>query len=108
MDRSTLVGRGRLLAPRVCLLLSIALGAASPVIAGETVKYSYDAKGRLTNVVHSGTVNSGAATAYSYDAADNRTQQNVAGYSAAASVNPVPVVVIPLNGLQVIVIPPDI
>lgn len=100
MNRSTLIGRGRLLAPRACLLLSIALSAASPAIAGETVTYSYDAKGRLTNVAHSGTVNNGVVSTYALDKADNRTAVIVTGASQR-------MVVVPLNGLTLIPLTPS-
>jgi hypothetical protein len=39
----------------------------------ETVVYTYDAKGRLTKVVRSGTVNNGVQAEYGHDKADNRT-----------------------------------
>ena len=54
-----------------------AIAFASAAWAGETITYSYDSLGRLTRVERSGTVNSGV-TAYSYDAADNRTNVTVA------------------------------
>jgi hypothetical protein len=54
------------------------LGAA-PVAASETITYTYDAKGRLTAVVHSGTVNASVQTTYTYDPADNRTNVTTSG-----------------------------
>ncbi|WP_067738089.1 hypothetical protein [Novosphingobium naphthalenivorans] len=47
--------------------------------ATETVTYTYDAKGRLVKVVHSGTVNNGETTTYTIDTADNRTNVTTAG-----------------------------
>ena len=73
---------------------------SSTVSAAETTTYQYDAKGRLTQVAHAGGRANGAIAAYAYDVADNRTQATVAGAPAR-------VVVVPLNGLQVIVLPPD-
>jgi hypothetical protein len=47
--------------------------------AAETATYSYDAKGRLVQVVKSGGPNSGATTTYSQDKADNRTRVTTSG-----------------------------
>lgn len=47
--------------------------------AAETVTYTYDAKGRLVKVVHSGSVNAGVTTDYTHDAADNRTRVRITG-----------------------------
>ena len=59
--------------------------------ATETVTYTYDARGRVVAVTHSGTVNNGIVTSYStsnsaptntpYDKADNRTQVTTTGAS---------------------------
>jgi len=57
----------------------LAAAAASYASASETVNYSYDAKGRLVKVVHSGTVNNNVVTNYSFDKADNRVNVNVTG-----------------------------
>jgi YD repeat-containing protein len=67
---------------RVRILLGCAL-AATPVAAQatETVTYTYDAKGRLVKVVHTGTVNSNLTTTYSHDKADNRTNVTTTGAS---------------------------
>lgn len=57
------------------VLASLALiGLASTTMAAETITYSYDAKGRLTKVVRTGTVNNNVTVEYSHDKADNRTQ----------------------------------
>ena len=50
-----------------CLLSSV-------VHATETITYTYDARGRLVKVVHTGTVNNNNQACYKYDKADNRTQ----------------------------------
>lgn len=68
--------------------------------AAETVTYAYDAKGRVTQVVHTGSVNDGVVTTYALDKADNRTSVAVTGASQR-------VVVVPLNGFTVIPIPPS-
>ncbi|MGN6850702.1 MAG: hypothetical protein ACTHJK_14705 [Sphingomicrobium sp.] len=53
------------------------VGAAA--YATETITYTYDARGRLIEVVHSGTVNNNVVSNYSYDKADNRTNVNTTG-----------------------------
>ncbi len=45
----------------------------TPSLGSETIAYSYDVKGRLTKVVHTGTVNNGIKTCYSLDKTGNRT-----------------------------------
>lgn len=61
------------------------IGAAGAVfvstaaIASETITYTCDARGRLRQVVHSGTVNNGVTTAYTYDRADNRLTKVTTG-----------------------------
>jgi YD repeat-containing protein len=57
---------------------AIALGMAA-ARASETINYSYDTRGRLVSVSHSGSVNNNAVANYSYDKADNRTNKNVTG-----------------------------
>ena len=58
----------------------IALVAIAAVAsASETLNYSYDARGRLVRVQHSGSVNANVSTNYSYDKADNRTLKNTIG-----------------------------
>lgn len=47
--------------------------------ANETINYTYDADGRLTNVTHSGSINNNVLTNYTYDKADNRATLNVTG-----------------------------
>lgn len=61
-------------------LIAAGLAAtATPVLATETITYSYDARGRLVQVARSGTVNNGVTTSYSYDKADNRTSKTTTG-----------------------------
>lgn len=45
--------------------------------ASETITYTYDARGRLVKVVHTGTVNNNVQACYKYDKADNRTNVKV-------------------------------
>src|SRR5436309_8189046 len=51
--------------------------ASWPSIANETQTYSYDARGRLVKVSHTGTVNNGNNACYAYDRADNRDNVTV-------------------------------
>jgi hypothetical protein len=66
---------------RSFLLLAIGAGAGSPALAGETITYTYDANGRLVQVVHTGTVNNNLQTTYTHDNADNRTNVTVTNAS---------------------------
>lgn len=52
---------------------------ASAAQAGETITYTYDAKGRLVKVVHTGTVNNNVQTTYTHDKADNRKNTTTTG-----------------------------
>jgi YD repeat-containing protein len=52
---------------------------ASAAQATETITYHYDARGRLIQVVHSGSANNGVTTTYSYDRANNRTNKTTTG-----------------------------
>ena len=60
------------------VLLSSAAGAS------EIITYTYDAKGRLVRVQHSGGPVSGVDKQYSYDKADNRQQVSVGGASSGS------------------------
>lgn len=92
----------------------IAAGLAllpAAAFAGETVTYTYDAKGRLTQVAHSGSINNGQTSTYAFDAADNRVSYAVAGASSQPGGSSTPpssaqprLVVVPLNGLTPIII----
>ena len=56
----------------------LALGAAAlaaAAFAAETITYVYDARGRLVQVKHNGTVNNNVVTNYAIDKADNRTNK---------------------------------
>ena len=57
----------------------ISLLAPTAASADETITYTYDARGRLVQVVHSGTVNAGVQTTYTLDPADNRSHQPTTG-----------------------------
>lgn len=52
---------------------------SSAAFAAETITYTYDAKGRLVKVVHSGTVNNTVTKIYTHDKADNRKNVKVTG-----------------------------
>jgi hypothetical protein len=61
--------------PGSCLgVMAFAVGSlgGSAVSANETIAYTYDARGRLIKVVHSGSVNNNLQACYKYDKADNR------------------------------------
>lgn len=58
------------------LLLAI---TASSAFATETITYTYDARGRLIQVNHSGSVNNGVQTTYTQDKVDNRTNVTTTG-----------------------------
>lgn len=54
-------------------LSAVAMSAvAVAASASETVKYTYDARGRLVKVERTGDVNDGAKVEYTLDKADNR------------------------------------
>jgi YD repeat-containing protein len=55
------------------------LTAAVAASASETITYTYDAKGRLIKVVHTGTVNNNVTAEYTHDHADSRTNVKVTG-----------------------------
>lgn len=82
--------------------LIAAAAAFVPAVASatETITYSYDAKGRLTQVAHSGSVNSGIVATYAFDKADNRTNVTVSGSPFGGP--PRRVVVVPLSGLSLL------
>lgn len=82
---------------RTTLVLAASAASLIPIAASasETVTYGYDAKGRLIQVSHTGSVNNGLTATYTYDPADNRTSVTTSGATAR-------VVVVPLNGFTVI------
>lgn len=59
--------------------------AATPVLAGETVLYTYDELGRLVRTQQTGTINNGVNTDIDYDDAGNRTGYEVTGSNGAGS-----------------------
>jgi hypothetical protein len=61
-------------------LVAIAL-AAIPTLAyaAETIDYGYDAKGRLVQIIRSGSINNGVVTTYTYDRAGNRATKTTTG-----------------------------
>lgn len=48
-------------------------------MAAETISYTYDARGRVTQVVRTGTVNNNVQTTYQYDKANNRRNAATTG-----------------------------
>jgi hypothetical protein len=62
---------------RAALILSAAISV--PLIAAETQKYRYDAKGRLIKVERTGTVNAGVTSEYTHDKANNRIRVKTTG-----------------------------
>jgi len=58
-------------------ILLLLLGAAA--YAAETITYTYDARGRVVQVNHAGTVNNNVVTNYAYDKANNRTNKTTTG-----------------------------
>ena len=61
------------------LFVILVLLSSAPAYAAETVTYVYDARGRVVQVVRTGTVNNGVTTAYTIDKADNRTNKTTTG-----------------------------
>jgi hypothetical protein len=65
---------------RVRLIAIAALVALpQPATAGETITYTYDAKGRVVKVVRTGTVNNNVTTQYTHDKANNRKKVKTTG-----------------------------
>jgi YD repeat-containing protein len=58
---------------------ALAASIATVAIAGETVRYRYDAPGRLVKVERTGSVNNNIATSYSHDKANNRRTRTTTG-----------------------------
>ena len=68
----------------------IGLTAAATIASGammarasETINYSYDSRGRIKQVSHTGTptINNGVITSYTYDKSDDRTNKTTTGSS---------------------------
>ena len=62
---------------RISLLVLIIIPSLAS--ATETITYKYDARGRLKEVVRTGTVNNGVTTVYTIDKAQNRTSKTTTG-----------------------------
>lgn len=65
------------------LVLAGGLSFAHRASAGETVTYTYDAKGRVVRVARSGGANNGVVTQYTYDKAGNRKRVVTTGSANA-------------------------
>ena len=61
------------------LILPVTLALSSSAQAAETITYVYDARGRVVQVIRTGTVNNGVTTSYVIDKADNRTTKTTSG-----------------------------
>ena len=59
------------------IALGVGIVCASTASATETITYTYDARGRVVKVVHTGNVNNNTQACYKYDKADNRTNVKV-------------------------------
>jgi YD repeat-containing protein len=62
-------------------LIAICGLSTTAAVATETITYTYDARGRLVQVQHSGTVNNGVSTTYAQDKANNRANVTTTGAS---------------------------
>jgi YD repeat-containing protein len=67
------------------IALAAGLACSTAASAGETIQYTYDARGRLVKVFHTAasTVNQNVQACYRYDKADNRTKVTLSGASAS-------------------------
>lgn len=63
----------------VIVALTVGLAYSPAASAAETITYVYDARGRLVQVTHSGSVNNGVQTTYTYDKTENRTNVTTTG-----------------------------
>lgn len=61
------------------LMVGVLVAAAGIAVASETISYTYDAKGRLIQVKHTGTINNNIVANYTFDQADNRRNVKVTG-----------------------------
>lgn len=64
---------------RYLKVAGLAILFTSPAWATETITFTYDALGRLTQSTHSGSVNNGQQTTYTLDPAGNRTNTTTTG-----------------------------
>lgn len=63
--------------PLLGAMLGLLVGRAAT--SAETVTYIYDARGRVKEVIRTGTVNNGVQTTYQYDKANNRKNKTTTG-----------------------------
>lgn len=82
------------------VLALVAILGAQPSLAAETVKYTYDALGRLVKVEHVGGSNDGMQQTTAFDPAGNRSNHTVTGVKSR-------VIVLPLNGFTIIPLGPQ-
>ncbi len=73
---------------RSTLIVAALASVSTAALASETITYSYDARGRLVQVAHAGTVNNGVVTSYGLDRADNRLSVATAGSPSCMAVVP--------------------
>jgi YD repeat-containing protein len=66
---------------RVAVIVALGLAVSSAALANETISYSYDARGRLVQVQHSGSSNNGLTTTYTHDRTGNRSNVTITGAS---------------------------
>jgi YD repeat-containing protein len=71
--------RGHLLAVCSCIAVLALLLASGVTVAAETISCSYDARGRLVQVVRTDAAGNTVQTTYSYDQANNRTSVTTTG-----------------------------
>jgi YD repeat-containing protein len=64
---------------RAFFIFAVLLVLGVAAYAAETITYTYDARGRIKTVAHSGTVNNNVVTNYVYDKADNRSSKATTG-----------------------------
>ncbi len=62
---------------KLTLAAIAALAATTWANAAETIAYTYDAQGRVTQVLSTGSVNGTSSTCYYYDKANNRVREVV-------------------------------
>ena len=66
------------------VMIGALASSVSPVLASETVTYSYDYLGRLTKVARSGGPASGSTVDLTHDSAANRTRVGSVKWQATA------------------------
>ncbi len=67
------------------LTLLLVLAAPAPLLASETVTYTYDELGRMIRTSQTGSVNNGVVTDLDYDPAGNRTGYDVTGSNGSGT-----------------------